>query len=135
MTNIVEIELRNALAAAGCGIVRRRPDAESVVPDPVAANGTPPKLMQLLRAVSLRTGYTIMDLRSPRRFHDLVRARMIYYAVARHVTGRSMPQIGESCGGRDHSTVLHGLRRVETAPQDFEPELSELMAAFAPKEG
>lgn len=135
MTNIVDIELGRQLAMAGCGIVRRPQGGNTPPPEPVAANGTPPSLMRLLQAVSMRTGWSIIDMRSPRRFRDLVRARMIYYELARRVTGRSMPQIGRSLGGRDHSTVLHGLRRVARDRGEFEPELSELLAAFAPEDG
>lgn len=134
MTNSTEAELRMALAAAGCGILRMVPPARlghsPGTADLVPAGNAPPKLMQLLRAVSLSTGVSVLDLRSPRRFHRIVRARMIYYALARKLTARGTPQIGQVCGGRDHSTVMHGLRRVRDEPEEFEPELSELLAAF-----
>lgn len=128
-----QLEISRALAAAGCGIVRR-PAPQEPHPLTPLPSGAVPKLLALQRAVAMRTGFTLMDIQSIRRFRKLVRARMIFYALARRVTGYSMPQIGKSCGGRDHSTVLNGLARVEANPAAFEPELSELLAAFEKRE-
>lgn len=126
----LERELSQALAAAGCGIVRHRPQDLVALPSLTLPSGPIPKLLALQRAVAMRTGFTLMDIQSARRFHKLARARMIFYALARRVTGYSMPQIAKSCGNRDHSTILHGLWKVETRPDLFEPELSELATAF-----
>ncbi|MEN6302287.1 MAG: helix-turn-helix domain-containing protein [Armatimonadia bacterium] len=75
-------------------------------------------------------GVSITDLRSERRHAKSVRARQIYFFVARKLTPRSLPAIGREAGDRDHSTVLHGVRKVEAKRAHFEPELSQILAHF-----
>ncbi|HPT28697.1 MAG TPA: helix-turn-helix domain-containing protein [Bryobacteraceae bacterium] len=140
MTNIVELEISRALAAAGCGIVRRR--VQDVVAERkpegdrdwlhVATKGGSrgPALITILRAVSCATGITTAELKSPRRRKDIVRARMIYFALARRLTSQSFPAIGRIVGGKDHSTVMHGIWKVEHEPATFEPEMTDLTKAF-----
>ena len=94
----------------------------------------PRPLKALLHAVSEQTKVGTADIQSARRSRNIVRARMIFYTIARDLTGASMPQIGRRCGGRDHSTILHGLRVVAEHPERFEPELSRLKALFAEEE-
>lgn len=132
-------EIVQALAAAGCGILRRR------VPIPAATNGSrsaaivrevladqkgEPKLAALLTVVALRTGLSRAEIISPRRDKALVRARMIFYRLAKEFTAKSLPAIGRACGDRDHSTIIHGMRMVEEQPERFEPELSEILTAL-----
>lgn len=53
------------------------------------------------------------DLHSKRRTRSVTRPRQIAMALARELTNHSLPEIGDSFGGRDHSTVLHACNRVE----------------------
>jgi chromosomal replication initiator protein len=53
------------------------------------------------------------DLRSSSRKQNLVRARSLAMFLGRRLTSKSMQQIGEYFGGRDHTTVLHAIRKVE----------------------
>lgn len=55
---------------------------------------------------------TITDLKSARRTADVVRARQIAMYLCRTMTTRSLPDIGRRMGGRDHTTVLHGFRKI-----------------------
>ena len=41
------------------------------------------------------------------------RPRQIAMYLAKHMTNRSLPEIGRRFGGRDHTTVMHGVRRIE----------------------
>lgn len=59
--------------------------------------------------VAARLRLTLDDIRSPRRTQDLLAARRLIAALARQA-GASLPEIGRVIN-RDHSTVLHGLRR------------------------
>ena len=53
------------------------------------------------------------DLLSPRRARTVVVPRQIGMYLAKKLTSRSLPEIGRRFGGRDHSTVLHAVRKIE----------------------
>jgi chromosomal replication initiator protein len=50
---------------------------------------------------------------SQRRTANVVRPRQIAMYLAKTLTMRSLPEIGRKFGGRDHTTVLHGVRKIE----------------------
>jgi chromosomal replication initiator protein len=52
------------------------------------------------------------DLLSKRRNRSIARPRQIAMALAKELTNHSLPEIGDAFGGRDHTTVLHGCRRI-----------------------
>ncbi len=52
------------------------------------------------------------DLLSKKRSRSIARPRQIAMALAKELTNHSLPEIGDAFGGRDHTTVLHGCRRV-----------------------
>lgn len=52
------------------------------------------------------------DLLSKRRSRSVARPRQIAMALAKELTNHSLPEIGDAFGGRDHTTVLHGCRRI-----------------------
>jgi chromosomal replication initiator protein len=54
----------------------------------------------------------IADLLSKRRSRSIARPRQIAMALAKELTNHSLPEIGDAFGGRDHTTVLHGCRRI-----------------------
>ncbi|MFQ5547873.1 MAG: chromosomal replication initiator protein DnaA [Woeseia sp.] len=54
----------------------------------------------------------VADLLSQRRTRSIVRPRQIAMALAKELTNHSLPEIGDAFGGRDHTTVLHGYRRI-----------------------
>ncbi len=53
------------------------------------------------------------DLLSKRRSRSIARPRQIAMALAKELTNHSLPEIGDAFGGRDHTTVLHGCRRID----------------------
>ena len=53
------------------------------------------------------------DLLSPRRTRQVARPRQVGMYLCKQLTTRSYPDIGRRFGGRDHTTVLHGVRRIE----------------------
>lgn len=55
----------------------------------------------------------VADLVSKRRNRSIARPRQVAMALAKELTEHSLPEIGDSFGGRDHTTVLHGCRKVE----------------------
>jgi chromosomal replication initiator protein len=56
----------------------------------------------------------LRDLHSPRRARRVARPRQVAMYLARELTSRSLPDIGRRFGGRDHTTVLHACRRIES---------------------
>lgn len=69
-----------------------------------------PSLKHLLWETAAKYGMTIPELIAARRDKASVNARHEYMWRAKKETSKSLGQIGEACGGRDHTTVLHGLR-------------------------
>lgn len=65
---------------------------------------------------------TLLDMKSPRRTALVVQARQVAMYLAKQMTVRSLPEIGRRFGGRDHTTVLHAVRRV-TELRKIIPEL------------
>src|SRR5690625_330252 len=55
----------------------------------------------------------LSDMMSRRRSRSVARPRQVAMALAKELTNHSLPEIGESFGGRDHTTVLHACRRIE----------------------
>ncbi len=66
----------------------------------------------IIAAVAENFGVDVADLRSARREARIVRARHVAMYLARHMTGRSLPYIAQAIGGRDHTSVLYGVRRI-----------------------
>ena len=64
----------------------------------------------LMREVCAKHGITQLEMKSARRTKRVCRARHEYFWLCRQRTTLSYPQIGRSCGNRDHTTVLHGER-------------------------
>ena len=54
----------------------------------------------------------VAELLSKRRSRSIARPRQIAMALAKELTNHSLPEIGNAFGGRDHTTVLHGCRRI-----------------------
>lgn len=57
-------------------------------------------------------GIRVSDLKSKRRNRQIARPRQIAMALAKELTSLSLPDIGDSFGGRDHTTVIHACKKV-----------------------
>ena len=68
---------------------------------------------QIQKAVSDHFELKPLDLVSARRARAVARPRQIAMYLAKRLTTRSLPEIGRKFGGRDHSTVIHAVRRIE----------------------
>jgi chromosomal replication initiator protein len=71
------------------------------------------RVEDILRVVSKHYGVSRADLLSSRRTANVVRPRQIAMYLAKTLTLRSLPEIGRRFGGRDHTTVLHAVRKIE----------------------
>lgn len=87
------------------------------------------KIEDILRIISRHYGVSKHDLLSQRRHRSVVWPRQIGMYLAKHLTARSLPEIGRRFGGRDHTTVLHAIRKIEgeiTKNPHLGDELEEL---------
>ncbi|MEH6625480.1 MAG: chromosomal replication initiator protein DnaA [Motiliproteus sp.] len=64
------------------------------------------------RVVSEYYKIKVSDLHSKRRSRSVARPRQVAMALSKELTNHSLPEIGNSYGGRDHTTVLHACRKV-----------------------
>jgi len=71
------------------------------------------RIDDILKIIGHHYSVTRADLLSPRRARSIVRPRQIGMYLAKKFTPRSLPEIGRRFGGRDHSTVLHAVRKIE----------------------
>lgn len=71
------------------------------------------KIEDIQRAVAQHFNVSKSDLLSARRNRSIVRPRQIAMYLSKHMTPRSLPEIGRRFGGRDHTTVLHAVRKIE----------------------
>jgi chromosomal replication initiator protein len=76
------------------------------------------RIEDILRIVSRHYKVPRNELLSSRRSRDVVRPRQIAMYLAKSLTSRSPPEIGRRFGGRDHTTVLHSVRKVEQMMKD-----------------
>ena len=66
----------------------------------------------------------VSDLHSSRRSRSITRPRQIAMALSKELTSHSLPEIGAAFGGRDHTTVIHAVRKVAEL-RDADPRLRE----------
>jgi chromosomal replication initiator protein len=104
--------------------------AEAIIRDLV--QGIEPrriKIDDILRIVSRHFAVSKQDILSQRRHRSVVRPRQIGMYLAKHLTSRSLPEIGRRFGDRDHTTVLHAIRKIDKEVGDnprLKDEIDEL---------
>ncbi|MDP4593708.1 MAG: chromosomal replication initiator protein DnaA [Beijerinckiaceae bacterium] len=72
------------------------------------------KVEEILKLVSSHYNVSRQDILSSRRTAVVVKPRQVAMYLAKTLTLRSLPEIGRRFGGRDHTTVLHAVRKIET---------------------
>lgn len=73
----------------------------------------PPQLVKIQHAVCKAYGVSMPQLVGHERKADVVRPRQVAMYLSRTLTPRSLPEIARRFGGRDHTTVMHAVRRIE----------------------
>ena len=91
--------------------------------DLLRANDRKVSIEEIQRKVAEHFNVKYADMLSARRARVIARPRQIAMYLAKQLTARSLPEIGRKFGGRDHTTVMHAVRRVE--------DLSAMDASFA----
>ena len=94
-----------------------------------------PTTQTIQRVVARHYGVSVIDLVSARRTQPLAFMRQIAIYLVRELTALSMPSIGRLFGDRDHTTILHAVRKVRTRRERdpaLDATLQKLAAAVAP---
>jgi len=68
---------------------------------------------EIQRKVSEHYNIRMSDMHSPRRARAVARPRQVAMYLAKQLTPRSLPEIGRKFGGRDHTTVMHAVRKID----------------------
>jgi chromosomal replication initiator protein len=68
---------------------------------------------EIQRKVADHYSVRLSDLIGPKRLRTIARPRQVAMYLAKQLTLRSLPDIGRRFGGRDHTTIMHGVRKIE----------------------
>ncbi|MEP1962653.1 chromosomal replication initiator protein DnaA [Tateyamaria sp.] len=72
---------------------------------------------EIQRKVSDHYNIRLSDMIGPKRLRSYARPRQVAMYLCKHMTSRSLPEIGRRFGGRDHTTVMHGVKRIDELRQ------------------
>ncbi|MFN3521476.1 MAG: chromosomal replication initiator protein DnaA [Phenylobacterium sp.] len=110
----LEGALNTLVARVGGDIARLTLDeAQTILRPHLSCNERRVTVDQIQKAVAEHYGLKQADLISERRARAVARPRQAAMWLAKQITTRSLPDIGRRFGGRDHTTVLHAVRRIE----------------------
>ncbi len=87
--------------------------AQDCLADILRASDRKITIDEIQRKVSDHYNIRLSDMIGPRRVRTIARPRQVAMYLSKQLTSRSLPEIGRRFGGRDHTTVMHGVRRIE----------------------
>ena len=86
---------------------------QEVLHDLLRASDRRVTIEEIQKRVAEHYNIRLSDMHSARRARAVARPRQIAMYLAKQLTTRSLPEIGRKFGGRDHTTVMHAVRKVE----------------------
>ncbi len=87
--------------------------AKDCLADVLRASDRKITIEEIQRKVSEHYNIRFSEMVGPRRHRTIARPRQVAMYLSKHMTSRSLPEIGRRFGGRDHTTVMHGVRKIE----------------------
>jgi chromosomal replication initiator protein len=106
--------------------------AQEVLHDLLRANDRRVTIEEIQKRVAEHFNIKLAEMSSARRSRAVARPRQVAMYLAKQLTARSLPEIGRKFGGRDHTTVMHAVRKVdELRNSDAVDELRNSDATFA----
>lgn len=87
--------------------------AQDCLADILRASERKVSIEEIQRQVSEHYNIRLSDMIGPKRVRSFARPRQVAMYLCKQMTSRSLPEIGRRFGGRDHTTVMHGVRRIE----------------------
>jgi len=110
----LEGALNTLVARVGGDVARLSLDeAQTILRPHLSVNERKVTVDQIQKIVAEHYSLKQADLISERRARAVARPRQVAMWLAKQITTRSLPDIGRRFGGRDHTTVLHAVRRIE----------------------
>lgn len=91
---------------------------QSVLQDLLRAHDRRITIDEIQRKVAEHYNLRLSDMHSARRARSVARPRQVAMYLSKTLTARSLPEIGRKFGGRDHTTVMHAIRKVEELMDD-----------------
>jgi len=86
---------------------------QEVLHDLLRANDRRVTIEEIQKRVAEHYNIRMADMHSARRARAVARPRQVAMYLSKQLTSRSLPEIGRKFGGRDHTTVMHAVRRIE----------------------
>ena len=87
--------------------------AQDVLHDLLRANNRKVTIEEIQKKVADYFSIRLSDMSSPRRARAVARPRQIAMYLSKQLTSKSLPEIGRTFGGRDHTTVMHAVNRID----------------------
>jgi len=115
-SNVRELEGALNRIVAHAELVGRAVTLESVndlLQDLLRASDRRVTIDEIQKKVAEHYTIKISDMHSARRSRSVARPRQVAMYLAKQLTSRSLPEIGRKFGGRDHTTVMHAVKKVE----------------------
>ena len=125
-SNVRELEGALNRVVAHAQLVGRDITLEStqeVLHDLLRANDRRITIEEIQKKVAEHFNIKLQEMSSARRARQVARPRQVAMYLAKQLTSRSLPEIGRKFGGRDHTTVMHAVKKID--------ELRELDSSFA----
>ena len=92
--------------------------AQVVLQDLLKSNNKKTTIEEIQKKVADHYNIRLTDMHSPRRSRSVARPRQVAMYLAKFITSRSLPEIGRKFGGRDHTTVMHAVKKIEELKQE-----------------
>ncbi len=136
VANVRELEGALNRVIAYSNLVGRKLDMDftrEVLADVLRAHSRKLTIDEIQRRVADHYALKINDLISPRRAREVARPRQVAMYLAKMLTPRSLPEIGRRFGGRDHTTVMHAVKRIEelrAVDHELDRDINQLRRAL-----
>jgi chromosomal replication initiator protein len=86
---------------------------QEVLKDLLRANDRRVSIEDIQKSVAAHFNIKVSDMHSARRSRTVARPRQVAMFLSKRLTSKSLPEIGRRFGGKDHTTVIHAVKRIE----------------------
>jgi chromosomal replication initiator protein len=97
---------------------------QEVLHDLLKANDRRVTIEEIQKRVAAHFNIRVSDMESARRARAVARPRQVAMYLAKQLTSRSLPEIGRKFGGRDHTTVMHAVKKIDEL-REGDPSFAE----------